>query len=1645
MSQLGGYMLDRESVGPTFNTTPEIKSRQTKALETAKWAVPSVVAGFADTLAQPFVPDDAEDTFMKNTLTQMSEEWGDYYENNRDVSRAVGDFVGMFIPGTLGIKMLNKGSTLTKSLLGDTAISRALLTSGKSLDEATTALRAQGLKLAKQAVDPMTDAAFRANRSKLMATRVGDTVKEAVAFEASVLATMNGSDFLYPEDFEMSDHIELALAGIAIPGAVDYLMTKRVLNGVARTYGTELSKNLNKSNLDLNKAVFATGERDIGTTIWAAEQNAQTRAAETATEQASKETLTQAAAQSRKVVQSQIQSMGLDTPIRELDARVSLDRSHIDTLEGALSEDAGALLGVKSLEPVSPRTLEVDSARENLISKKRAELTTELNRKKRNPKKIDEINQQISDLEQSYHFVIERDGGRTLTNERELWFHDMEGKGASIKKFKAGQLERAQITLGPRAPKLTVDGSGVVTKNGKQLRPADQTFLERTAVYRALDELSNNTDTATRSYRVNETTNHDQLDYILQVMDKHADLVKPDMVRAVDGKALTADEIEFMSLSKKFETYQAYRKKLDAKMLKKPVREQLTEDKVARMLNLPAGTHGEGSAVLDVFDSLLAQGDTSLAAGIRNIDHFRRQMQVLADFRVEAPYYASGAAVRGNMMAIDHARSPVMARAKMLPDNAHTTQALQDAANNLRQSQLEKLANSGHDLVDMISNRILKNASFKYAEDVQGLAEGSQRGAGYLTQAHFAAGDNAATAAVEIQRSIVDKEVHKAVRERTTGIIGDSLSKLRGKNNIQHLESFTTAIHARRMGWDLENGFQKLPGSKFSGIRLRDTADNRKRWKMLYGSEMPKGAMMPVAPRVVGKSEAVPAALSLEAQNAMDAISRLDYDTLGATNAIRRAENLSPITPKEHHVPPANLTKGHNIYLVNKDGSLAGIASGRTAKEAENKAAKSIAENPNLIRLSQKDMELNFALRDEAFERMRNYADPLAQTGKAKGTSVTTVIDTGEDVIDDILESVNHNYQSILRRTRSMVYDPQLRYSKMRLGMERNADAVAKGKTVWQQYARAVYGNPQANPNDWTGKVSGTVDDLFNWMLEAAWDKTAPARHANYTANARRTVDELKKQMGEYAPFADAEDYVRRTHKLKSPWNAKATVAKMNQIVTLLSLRLFDVGYAMLNVLSLGATIPAVTNALKRGASETTEEYLARTSAYGMQVADQRMFSPHRMMATVFHEMFQPEWKARWRAAAERGFFKQEVAELMEDFAVGKKGDGMVRGMLDKAGQWVTMLADKSEEFSRAMSYMVGDTLARRAYKMTDEDAIMTFAHRFANDNIGNYSPGNRPRIFNGASGMSVGLFTTFMWNYYQRVFSYIERGDIRALATQYAAQSSVFGASTVPGFDFFTETLAANYSGDLNIVDEMESKLGPNITDTFFYGPFATLPKMFGLEDGLSVYQRGDTNVNRIPGMWAWDQAPAVNVMGGFANAMGRMVGQYKESGLTTNQIAEILSQDVPNRFMKNIFEIYLGYSVDQRGQMINDDTRSQMSLVARTLGVKPFTEQKTRDTMYRMRNIDFSQRAKMVHVRESMRSLLRSGDLTDKKIANALNSYVKHGGNPAYFSRWLKTQAKAALINKNEAELIKAMKDPTRLRDTKRLLNAMSSAYEG
>jgi hypothetical protein len=91
----------------------------------------------------------------------------------------------------------------------------------------------------------------------------------------------------------------------------------------------------------------------------------------------------------------------------------------------------------------------------------------------------------------------------------------------------------------------------------------------------------------------------------------------------------------------------------------------------------------------------------------------------------------------------------------------------------------------------------------------------------------------------------------------------------------------------------------------------------------------------------------------------------------------------------------------------------------------------------------------------------------------------------------------------------------------------------------------------------------------------------------------------------------------------------------------------------------------------------------------------------------------------------------------------------------------------------------------------------MVFARDFMDRTIGNYAAAQRPTMFQGTLGVAMGLFQTYMLTMAQSLYRHLEKGEFKALAKTMLAQSTIFGAKSLPGFNIVSEKIGEHFSDD--------------------------------------------------------------------------------------------------------------------------------------------------------------------------------------------------------------------------------------------------------
>ncbi len=1209
---------------------------------------------------------------------------------------------------------------------------------------------------------------------------------------------------------------------------------------------------------------------------------------------------------------------------------------------------------------------------------------------------------------------------------------------------------------------MIVGGSGneweFIVKNNRQrvvagveedLRPLTSqvyeglTLYQRSAQYALSQKAIDNWKPKDFTFSIND--HHTRLDAIATLLERRPEAIGN--ITMPPGMT-NVEDIIFRSVAGKYTEYarlREFQKQFADPTFIRPADVSLTTEDIRKMLNLPGGINGQPSPLVDMFEFLYRDGVESFDAfGIKSLKDVRSLVKQYYDIGKKGiELDPNDIKFMGEMLNIpENAKPSLLLKRPPSPDFMQRENIIAQNAQN--QARVSAILHSDEAQQAPVISAIMKeldNARYtQVAKQVGTLQEGTQRLSPYIATQSFAAGDNPALQATYQAMSITDR-ISRNIIGDIFATTHDTFNSIRAPGKEADFTSFMTFRTARGQGWDIK-GVEVNPNTGNYRFLIDRSKHNQEIWQRVFSRDMPTTNQPLYMPGMTdrlpnGTREYKPLEITKLAHETALAFSSLGQQALAESNVLRKAAGLGPLPVKSYWLPPENLARQEKIYILSKDGQekVEYIAHGRTYQEAKADADRYIRERPDTFAVDQTDLQRYFHIQDEAFSRVMDFSDPFAQTGRAKGKSVSELTNVSPSVIGDMVGSIRQQYESVIRRTRALYFEPQLNYVNQ-MQVLADPEKAKKGQTIWQTYKNFIYGNQTLNPNTNLGDAYNTAERVYDRMLRYVYDK----RHAiegERTVNdkERKIFEQLDKEIGSHNPFTDAVDYVARTYKADAPPSAKQHMAALNNLTSLFTLRLMELGHPLLNFISLASTMPAVIKGMVRASHETPEQFAARIGAYGNVVDDKiGSFSATRAIVSGIHDMFTTSGREELARAAKKGLLDQDVAEIARTMTA--PAEGYAAGLFRKYTDFLSKPSDWSEKMSRAIAFSVGSGIAKRIHGIEGEENIFAFAHKFANDVIGDYNPLNRPQIFQGAAGMPLGLFMTFQWNYFQRLFNYIENKNIRAFATQYAMQSALFGASSVPGFKEFTEFFASNYDGSVNPVDGFRNRFGDGFADLVLYGSISNLPKLVA-DDGIAVFTRGDVQA-RIPGF----QLPAsLELVNRFYQTTRETAESLRTvGGLSTQHLAEIFANYSMNRPLRGMIELGLGYDVDKRGQMINSDVRTGIGIAARIVGMRTQDEEKALQIHAKVREQDLAQRERVGWLRDKTRAQLRAGEFGIEQVEDNVREYMRTGGSPRGYARWLAENALAAMTDKNTRLLMDGIKDPTQGRNVRRLMSLHS-----
>lgn len=1662
----------------TRTAIPDEKSRTVftqnqQAARHMNYAVPSLAMGIVDTVGQSIGAIDEED--MANLTKAVSPGFSDYYQEHGEMTRTIGDLAFMFVPGTIGMKAIQGGSIVHKALTANKTKNRLLnsvFTSGRSLQTIQRAVRRDFSFLAREKgiVDfaNSTVAKWGADIGgrkltgsvRRIQTAAADGIKKGIAFETAVAGTMNESETLFPADYDIVDFAALSALGIGVGTIPEVLFTRAAVKKAMVSAAPEAYDARSLFSAPIDDVLFKKNDRGPGLATYGIEITGnRTRLSNTTLDPDLKNNINASTLQLEKQLKEQVGKVATDG-IEGLSDRKSITDKQKSLMSNAIVQDPTIAVGMASLETVPQNIGGKIKQQEKLSDSIKAQAVTQLSKAKKlkitqysqyleELGKIDDLTKQADEIASYEPLILEANGEinhafgrRPLANEvydpkRIRVRTDQGARTWTIDKFQGNKSFGVDEQL------------NVIISGGTS--QSDLTMTQADAVFMLMRKRLNDFKLTDNPIEITKDSSWMKLDAVEELLQRNPEAI--DNIRITQGL-----DIRWASLEKKYDEFLTRMNRHENALVKNPGGDQ-TLDQIVHALNLPKMSFGfPVHPVVEMFQAGRTQSSKALGEVAQNLDEFIRQSKGIAQFpdfveTLDGPLQTTGR----NLKDFDETVDPLFMFRRPTDFNNINSDAIYKTATGRRLDVLQQFVNapkSGGILLGRLGEFFLnRNVADDAARDVKSLVEGSGT-SGRFTQQAFANRFSPAIQGANAVETNVARTIEKFLDEdvfttpRTT-----AFSKLRAANNQGDLVSFNLAMNSRWVGWRLTDDLIENSDGTTS-FRLDDTDFNKKKWRELFDEDMPDDAMMPeINAAMQGRYQ--PLGMTPLAKDNFLNVVDMDAQYFNEMNGVRKMMGLPEMVRQPFHVPPRKFGNEHVAYLVkqprvagNEKFMLSGNTKGELDRQLQNPKVRKLLETGQYNVLRQEQVKDFMTLQDEVFTDLQDFTDILAQTGAAKGTSVQPFVETGTEILEDQIVSLQKGFNSAGRRATSIYYEPQINFARMTHAAEAGAQQV-KGKdfgnTVWQSYVDTLLGNPALNRPGVISSTWRTIEDSYDNTLAVLYDKLGDSSlRKNIIASiGKKEYEKLKKELGDHLPFENAADFMEAQYKVPVPKTMRQNMAALNRVTSTLTLRFLEFGHALLNLTGVAATMPAIVKALHRKPGETEKEWATRTWSWATPVGSKgaAQLNGVKLMTQAATKGFTKEGAKIWQEAADLGLFKQQVAEIMK--TLHEPHQSFTQSMITKGVDVASFVSDKSEEISRGWAHMGGYIIATEHLGMKNKTAHI-FAQKFANDVIGDYRPVNRPQVFQGAVGMPLGLFQTYMWNYYQRMFNYIENKDLRSIAVQYGMQASVFGAQSVPGFDQFTEYFASAQDGEVNVIDGLRNRFGNEAADLILYGSLSNIPKLFG-QDGISLYSRGDVNVRRLPVLSGDPRdIPFISFAQNTYNLINGTIDQFTEAGqFSRQQQLELIGTYSQNRPIRMLAEIAAGVSVDRRGQVISDDVRSGLSIASRLTGLRPMLETKQLEAYSRLRGVEASRGHKRLITRRGIRSAIRGNSFDSELIEESLMNYIQQGGQPQNFRAFLRDQFSAAMTNRTAAKMEEAYRGG-KMNDAMMLYNSMDLRQE-
>lgn len=571
-----------------------------------------------------------------------------------------------------------------------------------------------------------------------------------------------------------------------------------------------------------------------------------------------------------------------------------------------------------------------------------------------------------------------------------------------------------------------------------------------------------------------------------------------------------------------------------------------------------------------------------------------------------------------------------------------------------------------------------------------------------------------------------------------------------------------------------------------------------------------------------------------------------------------------------------------------------------------------------------------------------------------------------------------------------------------------------------------------------------TLNQTLDRYVSRAWAKATDIfqrQGGKFTQEKSDEINNIFEELGFKTAYYDAA-----TNLMANSSVPRGTltnfVRKSNAFLTTTILRL-DPFNALNNLLGntvlFSAELKSLTTAIQKGSAEGAGELANIMKIQAPGVTD-LVTSPSKLIANSFARLHGEGSEALRAEYKLRGLLPDLSDQYYKSLdAMTLRGTETIHDMSRKSEQlsaaWEAFgkFGEKftgnrwTEQFNRLIAADVMKQITEVGVKhgVIDEKIAWAYVNTFVNRTNGVIRAAERPLMFQGPVGQAIGLFQSYQFNLMQQMFRYIGEGNGKSLAIAGGLQGSIYGASSLPGFNLINTSLVGNASGNSEHKDLYSAT-------NILFGKTGADWLMFGAPSNVlraSLFTRGDTN----PRTWSIVPNPTNPGDIPFISAFAKVFGSTKQS------LGDIAGgAPVWNSFLNGIEHMGLSRplagmaqtaraftnpdgkvtSTQANGTILGTNDLASWATMTRLAGAKPIDEAITSNAYFRVQGYMAADREKRQRLGTAVKLNLQGGGNIDaESIGQFAQKYVEKGGRQKGFNSWFMEQYKNTDRSRAEA----------------------------